>query len=239
MDIMGNIENVNVYENTFAHLYSTGNTPITFLKPVLKNSDKLGYPSIADIGNHFQIYNKPSGADVRLIDGTYAEPIRIEWQGTNYNQVIISFSFNLQVVDNLDTNIANCRVYLKNTQGNEVLNTLTDINGIIPEQIIDKEYYEQVTGDTPTTRNPYTYKLRKYGYIFFESIKSFSNPVNEKTTLLKNNYVVTDENTVSLYTGITIDGITKKITISGTRTIQELYDYTQWWASQASNIQYD
>jgi hypothetical protein len=54
-----------------------------------------------------------------------------------------------------------------------------------------------------------------------------------------NPFVVANEATAAAYTGITLNGATSTITVSGARTLQELYDYSQWWAAQSGNIQYD
>ncbi len=94
---------------------------------------------------------------------------------------------------------------------------------------------------TTVTYAPYVLSLRKYGYVYQTLNKNWTPKVTnaqEAVTLATNAYVVASEATAGAYTGISINGATKVITVSGTRTIQELYDYTQWWAAQTTNIQY-
>jgi hypothetical protein len=51
--------------------------------------------------------------------------------------------------------------------------------------------------------------------------------------------VVANESTAGAYTGITVNGSAETITVSSNHTIQEVYDYCNWWAAQSANMQYD
>ena len=92
---------------------------------------------------------------------------------------------------------------------------------------------------TETPYFNYTFKVRKYGYKYLSRPASWSARSKEAIVLDTNSYVVANESTAGAYTGITINGTAKTISISGARTIQELYDYSQWWTAQSTNITYD
>jgi hypothetical protein len=94
-------------------------------------------------------------------------------------------------------------------------------------------------GDTPTALTPHVVKVRKYGYLFTEVSISVDAKIEGVDFVGDNPFVVANEATAGAYTGITINGAAKTIAVSGARTLQELYDYSQWWAAQSGNIQYD
>jgi hypothetical protein len=72
--------------------------------------------------------------------------------------------------------------------------------------------------------DPYVTATRHYGFLFDSSIFRTVNPFITQT----------NEATVGAYTGISISGST--ITITQNRTIQELYDFCQWYACQTANL---
>jgi hypothetical protein len=57
--------------------------------------------------------------------------------------------------------------------------------------------------------------------------------------MVDDNVVVANEATAGAYTGITVNGSTETITITSDHTLQEIYDYCQWWSTQSANVQYD
>jgi hypothetical protein len=84
---------------------------------------------------------------------------------------------------------------------------------------------------TVATYSPYTIYALKYGYVAQSAPRDWTmNMSNAETlSLVANAYVVASEATARAYTGISVDGVTKVITVPGDRAIQELYDYTQVW----------
>jgi hypothetical protein len=76
-------------------------------------------------------------------------------------------------------------------------------------------------------------KVRKYGYQpFLTSWDGRSSLTTLNIFMVDDNVVVANEATAGAYTGITINGSTE------THTMQEIYDYVQWWSVQSTNVQY-
>lgn len=96
---------------------------------------------------------------------------------------------------------------------------------------------------------PFSVNVRKYGYIFQQVSRdgvSQGQWGNEKGNAIENfnlaqNTLIgeTTEATVAAYTGVSINGSTKTITISADRTAQEIYDFTQYWAALGANTFYE
>lgn len=86
---------------------------------------------------------------------------------------------------------------------------------------------------------PMTLKARKYGYNYLElGGQSWASPVTQGLVLTPNAFVSANEATAGSYTGISVNTGTSTITVSGTRTIQELYDYLHYWGVQSANMGY-
>jgi hypothetical protein len=82
-------------------------------------------------------------------------------------------------------------------------------------------------------------KIRKYGYQpFLTSWDGRSSLTTLNIFMVDDNVVVANEATAGAYTGITVNGSTETITISADHTMQEIYDYVQWWSAQSTNVQY-
>jgi hypothetical protein len=63
-----------------------------------------------------------------------------------------------------------------------------------------------------------------------------AEPIALKQILQANVFVTADEATAGAYTGIAIDPVAMSIIVTAAHTIQELYEYTQWWAAQSANM---
>ena len=120
----------------------------------------------------------------------------------------------------------------------------TGADGKIPEQYLTAEiYHGKATGapysyDT-TVYTPHKIVLRKYGYQFSIMTTTVAEPIALRQILAINPFVAADAATAGAYPGIGIDPITKSIVLLDfDHTMQELYDYTQWWAAQAENMQH-
>jgi len=84
---------------------------------------------------------------------------------------------------------------------------------------------------TETLYAPFTFKVRKYGYLFQQKAASWNKRSAEDITLLTNNYVAVLEAVASSYTGITANNTSKTIVLSTAHTVQQMYDYLQWWSA--------
>ncbi len=111
--------------------------------------------------------------------------------------------------------------------------------------------YNQSYGDPPNSHgawydanypvNPWTLPLRKYGYQFLNLVQDFkdqSESAEVPAYLQDNDYVSADYATAWAYTGIAITGSSNTTALTASRTMQELYDYSQAWAVQGANILY-
>jgi hypothetical protein len=81
--------------------------------------------------------------------------------------------------------------------------------------------------------------VRCYGYQFQEFPVDIDARTVTNLSQNENNFVVANESTAGAYTGITVNGSAETITVSSNHTLQEVYDYCNWWAAQSANMQYD
>jgi hypothetical protein len=134
--------------------------------------------------------------------------------------------------------ITSGRVYIENLAGTQVHNEALDGNGQVGELILRAGQYRKATGSTRTDETPHTVKVRCYGYLFQEFPVTIDARTVTNLSQIINNFVVANESTAGAYTGITVSGSTETITISADHTMQEIYDYVQWWSAQSTNLQY-
>jgi hypothetical protein len=135
--------------------------------------------------------------------------------------------------------ITSGRIYIKNLAGTQVHNEALDGNGQVGELILRAGQYRSATGNTRTDETPHTIKVRCYGYLFQEFPVDIDARTVTNLSQIENNFVVANESTAGAYTGITVNGSAETITVSSNHTIQEVYDYCNWWATQSANMQYD
>lgn len=124
----------------------------------------------------------------------------------------------------------------------------TGAGGAVPQQLAVYENRYSFGTATPApyndnsvrleSYNPFTLDLRKYGYVFQSITKAITSKDLTSAVLSANPYVSASEAAAGAYTGITINGAAKTITVTQSHTMQRLYDYCQWWACQASNMAY-
>jgi hypothetical protein len=135
--------------------------------------------------------------------------------------------------------ITSGRVYIENLAGTQVHNEALDGNGQVGELILRAGQYRKATGNTRTDETPHTVKVRCYGYQFQEFPVDIGARTVTNLSQNENNFVVANESTAGAYTGITVNGSAETITVSSNHTLQEVYDYCNWWAAQSANMQYD
>jgi hypothetical protein len=172
-----------------------------------------------------------SSGNYYSIDGNLETPLDIFWQFNNtVSKFFVQFSFNKTYKKASDSSpLEGARVYIEDADGTQATNATTNASGVLAEQVLTKETYRYLDGDTPTA----------LGYLFTEVSISVDAKIEGVDFVGDNPFVVANEATAAAYTGITLNGATSTITVSGARTLQELYDYSQWWAAQSGNIQYD
>jgi hypothetical protein len=113
--------------------------------------------------------------------------------------------------------------------------------------VLDREFYfdpEDPNRNTNTmitmkSYNPYTTRVRKYGYMFQEFSTTVDSIQKMKIMLAADINVVASQAVAHAYTGISVDGVTNTITISEDHTMQEVYDYCEDWASLTANMGYN
>lgn len=92
--------------------------------------------------------------------------------------------------------------------------------------------------DFDGTAKAYRWKLRKAGYAEFNASGSTYIKGRANGILQVLNQTV-DEVAAAALTGISINGATSTVTISSNHTLNEIYDYCQWWAMQVENMGYE
>lgn len=85
---------------------------------------------------------------------------------------------------------------------------------------------------------PFTFKVRKYGYKFLQKATNWTKRSAEDISMETNTYALATEATVAAYTGIAINGATSTITLTASHSLQEVYEYGQYWAAQTANVGY-
>jgi hypothetical protein len=135
--------------------------------------------------------------------------------------------------------ITSGRVYIENLAGTQVHNEALDGNGQVGELILRAGQYRKATGNTRTDETPHTVKVRCYGYQYQEfPIYIDARTVTNLSEII-NNFVVANESTAGAYTGIVVNGAAQTITVTADHSIQQVFDYCNWWAAQSANMQYD
>jgi hypothetical protein len=164
------------------------------------------------------------------------------WIGSGGTNLRVREDYNYvpTVLDQATQNpITSGRVYIENLAGTQIHNEALDGNGQVGELILRAGQYRRATGNTRTDETPHTIKVRCYGYLFQEFPVDIDARTVTNLSQIENNFVVANESTAGAYTGITVNGSAETITVSSNHTIQEVYDYCNWWAAQSANMQYD
>lgn len=85
---------------------------------------------------------------------------------------------------------------------------------------------------------PYKLKVRKSGYgeasvtgdVYLKAVNA---PVSQTQ------YTVISDAVASLITGVSVNGATNTVTITGNNTMQDIHQYLQWWGAQIANMDYE
>jgi hypothetical protein len=182
-----------------------------------------------------------STATLTFIDADF-DVWAFSWNGVNNTGVRVREDYNYvpTVLDQAtQTAITSGRIYIENLAGTQVHNEALDGSGQVGELILRAGQYRSATGNTRTDETPHTVKVRCYGYQFQEFPVDIDARTVTNLSQNENNFVVANESTAGAYTGITVNGSAETITVSSNHTLQEVYDYCNWWAAQSANMQYD
>jgi hypothetical protein len=188
--------------------------------------------------------NPPQTYYLYIIDSDF-DDWSLNWSGGSYvddHFIYEQYNYIPTIVDASDQSpIEDCRIAIYDTNGSEIENDETESDGQLSDEeiLLTAGTYRQADGDTRTDKTPHTVKIRAYGYIFQEFPITISSRVVTTLGLTENTFTSANKTTAAAYTGITVNGSTESITISEDHTLQEIYDYCQWWASQSGNIEYD
>jgi hypothetical protein len=182
-----------------------------------------------------------SSGNYYSIDGNLETPLDIFWQFNNtVSKFFVQFSFNKTYKKASDSSpLEGARVYIEDADGTQATNATTNASGVLAEQILTKETYRYLDGDTPTALTPHVVKVRKYGYLLNEVSISVDAKIEGVDFVGNNPFIVADEATAAGYSSeATITGSTKSISVTGTLTKQQLYDLGEVWSVQSGNMQY-
>jgi hypothetical protein len=164
--------------------------------------------------------------------------------GPSAFEVVVKNNIAINAFNSSGTALTGHRIYIENEAGTEQENSTGDLEATA--YLI--RYFDMASGDSRggvdwdtdgTSYTPMVVKIRKYGYQAFNtSWDGRSSLTTLNIFMVDDNVVVANEATAGAYTGIAVNGSTETITISSDHTLQEIYDYIQWWSTQSANIQY-
>jgi hypothetical protein len=211
-------------------------------------SDSLTLDGIRGRGNDYFVYatdnNGTPGKTLTIIDAD-VDGKAIQWVGTTISPHRISEQYRyIPTILERATQapITSGRVAIYDKDGAEVFNQPLDGNGQVGEAILIAGTYQPSNGSTRTDKTPHTVKVRCYGYQAQEFPVTMAARTVVRLGQAVNPYTVASEATAAGYASkisIAIVGGVAVYTISGPTNPQEMYDFTQWWASQSGNMQRD
>jgi hypothetical protein len=165
--------------------------------------------------------------------------------GPSAFEVVVKNNIAINAFNSSGTPLTGHRIYIENSIGTEQENSTGDLDATA--YLI--RYFDMASGDSTggvdwdadgTSYTPMVVKVRKYGYQpFLTSWDGLSSLTTLNIFMFDDNVVVANETTAGAYTGITVNGSTETITVGENHTLQEIYDYCQWWSTQSANVQYD
>jgi len=121
---------------------------------LLKNCAAIGYCA----NNAYDIYLINTVSDAWVF--AYSS-----FTGKVYRQ----YEFDLKVVDKDNTPIQTAAVKIWDKDSNLIVDTTTDVNGVIATQTISRGYYNQPNGNTLQEASPHLIKIEKAGYTTYEA----------------------------------------------------------------------
>ena len=113
---------------------------------------------------------------------------------------------------------------------------VSDGSGVCGE--ILARFREWVTDPPSTVYSPFDIRIRKYGYTYLGFSSAVSEPIKQEVRLVVNPDLVSNETQAQAIAGINLDFALSTLTISGSVTPQDLYDFYQYQLAQSANMQY-
>ncbi len=222
-------DNINIQNSDYAFYWYQG-----YAGPTVR-----GLSSI-DVGYTILVWGGSSTGGLKLIDYS-GDPLT--FQSTNSpndtQKIEEIYTYTPTTVDSLSSVLENVRLYIEDSLSTGVINKLSDVDGCYTENLLYRGKYKASLAGVITLETPHTIKFRKYGYLFQKFIFTADSPFKSNVGLVTNTVVQATEAEASAYTGIAVDGVSKTVTLSISRTMQYIYDYCEYWAVQLDNIQYD
>ena len=99
------------------------------------------------------------------------------WGYGSSGKVYRQYSLNLKVTDEDGNPIPNASVKIWDKNNNLVVNETTDVNGQIPEQILNYGYYDQAHGNIPVMHTPHVLQLSKPGFRSYKLRFTAGSPI--------------------------------------------------------------
>ncbi len=141
--------------------------------------------------------------------------------------IYIQYYYNLTVKNSVGAVVSGAKVQIMNALGTSVCWQTTDGNGVITQQTLTNNFWTWASGTNGpwVAHTPHTVKIMDYTKQFYIFAKSVIAGSADTVPLQTDNFVSASFVTASAYTGIAIDWVNSKITVTSNHTIQELYDY--------------
>lgn len=223
---IGRAKNINVFNSDYAFYWYQG-----FAGPVIRGL------SSTDVGDTILMWGGTSSGNLELIDYS-GDTLTFAKQNTpNDTQKIEEiYSYIPLVMDDASVDIEDMRLYIEDTDGTEVINKLSDSDGEYTENLLVRGTYKASDNGVIVAETPHLIRFRHYDYVFKEFMHTADSPFRSNVGFVDSPFVDVAESTAAAYTGITISAGSELITISANHTLQEIYDYIQWWATESGNI---
>jgi hypothetical protein len=148
----------------------------------------------------------------------------------NFGTLSYIYEADVNVKNTSGTNLSGVKIgFWDALNANNVWLT-TDAGGnIAQQQLLNSRIYRNTLGQAiagiTEAKTPHKFKVMSYAYNYFNVSKDVSKQFADGIVLSADPYVTLSESAANALTGISINWSTKVITVSGTRTLNELYDY--------------
>jgi hypothetical protein len=192
-----------------------------------------------------------SSGNYYSIDGNLETPLDIFWQFNNtVSKFFVQFSFNKTYKKASDSSpLEGARVYIEDADGTQATNATTNASGVLAEQVLTKETYRYLDGDTPTALTPHvvttyaekTLVVGEYNHNFLEIPQSIDGaPVGSSTTrqeyrLGTDAQVTKTKAQAAAITGVVVDVPTDTIDLGG-NTLADAYDSLKYQVTADADI---
>jgi len=215
------IDNVFFYENNTA-IKAYQNFDATFKNCRFSDSNTTIIQAAASPNLNF-----------KFIDCTTFADGKISHNKGNYKQ---GKSINYEITDSSGVGLSDALVAVYDT--NSLLQTgiQTSTSGSVSE--IEAIFFDKPHGQSATTLSPFIIRIRKYGYTYLGFSSAVSDSIKQEVRLVVNSDLVSNETQAQAITGIDLDFANSTLTIDGSVTPQDLYDYYQYQLAQSANMQY-